>query len=67
MVDIDSPEDGIILFEVDLQKPRNLSTSGREECGHGEGVCVYTALIQSESCLLLIGEARAKYRTHIRQ
>ena len=33
------------LFEVELQKPRNLSTYESEECEHGEGVGVYTVLL----------------------
>ena len=41
MVDIDSDEQVISLFEVDLQKPRNLSVYDSEECEHEEGVCVY--------------------------
>ena len=33
----------------DVQKPRNLSTYESEECEHGEGVCVYTTLMQSDT------------------
>ncbi len=39
----------VILFEVDLQKPRNLSTSESEEHGYWEGVGVYDTLIQSDT------------------
>ena len=42
VVDIDYDEEVISLFEVELQKSRNLSASKREECGHREGVCVYS-------------------------
>ncbi len=28
------------------KKPKDLSGSDREECGHGEGVGVYTTLLQ---------------------
>ena len=44
-VDIDSTEEVVSLFEVELQKPRNLSASESEECEHGEGVGVYTTLL----------------------
>ena len=37
------------LFEVELQKPRNLSSHESEECDHGEGVGVYTTLRQSDT------------------
>jgi hypothetical protein len=30
-------KDDVSLFEVELQKPRNLSSSESEESGHGEG------------------------------
>ena len=35
-VDIDSTDEVASLFEVDLQKPRNLSAHESEECEHGE-------------------------------
>jgi hypothetical protein len=46
---IDSAEEVVSLFEVELQKPRNLSASEREERGHGEGVGVYATLLQSDT------------------
>jgi hypothetical protein len=45
----DSTEEVVILFEVELQKTRNLSTHESEECEHGEGVCVYATLLQSDT------------------
>ncbi len=42
-------KDDVILVEVELQKPRNLSAGEREECGHGEGVGVYSTLLQSDT------------------
>ena len=48
-VDIDSTDEVASLFEVDLQKPRNLSAHESEECEHGEGVGVYGTLLQSDS------------------
>ena len=39
---IDSSEEVVSLFEVEFQKPRNLSVHESEECDHGEGVGVYT-------------------------
>ncbi len=42
---IDSTEEVVVLFDVELQKPRNLSTSESEECGHGEGVGMYVTLL----------------------
>ena len=38
---IDSVEEVVSLFEVEMKKPRNLSASESEECGPGEGVGVY--------------------------
>ena len=46
---IDSPEEVVNLFEVELQKPRNLSAHASEECEHGEGVGVYATLLQSDT------------------
>ena len=46
---IDSTEEDVSLFQVELQKPRNLSVSESEECGHGEGVGVYPTLLQSDT------------------
>ena len=46
---IDSVEEVVILFEVEVQKPRNLSVHDSEECDHGEGVGVYADLIQSDT------------------
>ena len=34
---------------VELQKPRNLSASESKERGHGEGVCVYATLLESDT------------------
>ena len=48
-VDIDSTEEVVNLFEVELQKPRNLSAHESEECEHGEGVGVYATLLQSDT------------------
>ena len=31
------------------KKPKDLSASEREERGHGEGVCVYATLLQSDT------------------
>ncbi len=48
---IDSTEEVVSLFEVEFQKPRNLSvhTSESEERAHGEGVGVYATLLQSDT------------------
>ena len=46
---IDSTEEVVILFEVELQKPRTLSASESEERRHGEGVGVYATLLQSDT------------------
>ena len=46
---IDSSEEVAILFEVELQKPRNLSSHESEECEHGKGVGVYVTLLQSDT------------------
>ena len=46
---IDSAEEVVSLFEVELQKPRNLSAHESEECEHGEGVGVYATLLQSDT------------------
>ena len=46
---IDSAEEVVSLFEVELQKPRNLSAHESGECEHGEGVGVYAALMKSET------------------
>ena len=48
-VDIDSVEEVVILFEVEIQKQRNLSVHESEECDHGEGVGVYDTLLQSDT------------------
>ena len=48
-VDIDSAEEVASLFEVELQKPRNLSAHDSEECEDEEGVGVYPTLLQSVS------------------
>jgi hypothetical protein len=42
---IDSTEEVVNLFEVKLEKPRNLSVSESEERGPGEGVSVYSTLL----------------------
>jgi hypothetical protein len=41
LLNIDSTEEVVRLFEVEIQKPRNLSGSESEERGYGEGVGVY--------------------------
>ena len=46
---IDSTEEVVNLFKVELQKPRNLSASESEGRGHGEGVGVYATLVQSDT------------------
>ena len=46
---IDSTEEVGSLFEVELQKPRNLSTHESEECEHGEGVGVHDTSTQSDT------------------
>ena len=46
---IDSTEEVVTLFEVELQKPRNLKTHESEECEYGVGVGVYTTLLQSDT------------------
>ena len=46
---IDSTEEVVRLFEVELQKPRNLSTHESEECEYGEGGCVYATLMVSDT------------------
>ena len=48
-VDIDSTEEVVIFFEVDLQRPKNLSVYESEECEYGEGVVVYATLLQSDT------------------
>ena len=71
-VNIDSAEEVVSLFEVELQKPRNLSAHESEEYEDGEGVGVYDTLFQSDTVhlyfyyLLLRGKARAKEKTYIR-
>ncbi len=42
-------KDDAILFQVELQKPGNISASESEERGDGEGVCVYATLLQSDT------------------
>ena len=46
---IDSSEEVVNLFEVELQKPRNLSVHESGECDHGEGMGVYDTLLQSDT------------------
>ena len=46
---IDSTEEVVCVFEVELQKPRNLSVHESEECEPGEGVVVYDTLLQSDT------------------
>jgi hypothetical protein len=41
---IDSTEEVVSLFEVEIQKPRNHSVYESEECEDGEGVGVYGTL-----------------------
>ena len=42
---LDSTEGVVSLFEVEMQKPRNLSVHESDQCEHGEGVGVYTTLM----------------------
>ena len=42
---IDSTEEVGRLFELELQKPRNLYTHESEECEDGEGVC-YSVVVR---------------------
>ena len=58
---IDSAEEVVSLFEVELQKPRNLSASESEERGHGKGVGVYATLLQSGT-IQSYGRAKAGTR-----
>ena len=44
-VSIYSDEEFVSLFEVEIQKPRNLSVHESGECEDGEGVCVYPTLM----------------------
>ena len=46
---INSVEEVVSLFQVDLQKSRNLSAHEREECEHGKGGGVYATLLQSDT------------------
>ena len=46
---IDSVEEVVNLFEVELQKPRNLNSLESEDRGHGETVGVYTTQLQSDT------------------
>ena len=67
---IDSTEEVVSFFEVELQKQMNLSTHESEECDHGEGVeYEYASLhIQLEfvyCCLLLIDKTKAKEKTYM--
>jgi hypothetical protein len=48
-VNVNSTKEVVSLFEVELQKPRNLSAHESEECEHGEGVGVYATLLQSDT------------------
>ena len=48
-VTIDSTEEIVRFFEVDLQKPRNLSVHESGECEDGEGVGVYPTLLKSDT------------------
>ena len=48
-LDIDSAEEVVSLFEVELQKPRNLSAHESEECEHGQEGGVYATLLQSDT------------------
>ena len=48
----------ISLFEVDLQKPRNLNEHESEECEDGEGVGVYPTLLESDK-LQTYGRAKS--------
>ena len=46
---IDSDEEVVSLFEVELQKPRNLSVHESEECEYGEGVGNSTFVLSVEN------------------
>ena len=46
---IDSAEEVVSLFDVELQKPRNLSAHESEKCEHGKGVGVHATLLQSDT------------------
>ncbi len=46
---IESSEDAVSLFKVELQKTRNLTVSEREERGHGTCGDVHAALLQSDT------------------
>ena len=52
---IDSVEEVVSLFEVEVQKPRNLNVNESEECEHREGVGVYPTLLQSDTHKTRIG------------
>jgi hypothetical protein len=49
-------------FEVDLQKPRNLSASESEERGHGKGVGVgvYVTLFQSDILQAMVAQNQTR-------
>jgi hypothetical protein len=59
---IDSVEEVLSLFEVELKKPRNLSASESEGRGHGEGVGVYATLLQSDTIVTTIQSYGRKSR-----
>ena len=44
---IDSTEEVVRLFVVELQKPRNLCAHESEECDQGEGLGVCVTLLQT--------------------
>ncbi len=46
---IDSTKEVVRFFDVELEKPRNLSVHESEEYEHGEGVGVYVTLLQSDT------------------
>ncbi len=49
LIYIDSTEEVVSLFEVEVQKPRNLNTSESEDRGDGEGVGVYPNPLESDT------------------
>jgi hypothetical protein len=59
--DIDSAEEVVSLFEVELYEPRNLSAHESEECDNGKGVGVYFALLQSDT--IAIWSHKSRYKT----
>ena len=55
-VDIDSTEEVVSLFEMQLQKTKNLSAHESEECEHGEVVGVETHVDDFIRCIRRSGQ-----------